>query len=129
MRLALIYALLDSADTIALEHLEACLAVWRYSADSATWVLGDSLGDPTADEIWVAAKESPTGSRVAWKGAAPGQSKASFGRSHPGDWEAGMKVGVVGVAASWSIGRDSSSRIDDSQRRPFVKLTLWRRLS
>jgi len=85
VRLALIYALLDSADTIALEHLEAGLAVWRYSADSATWVLGDSLGDPTADEIWAAAKESPTGSRVAWKGAAPGQSKASFGRSHPGD--------------------------------------------
>ena len=36
-------------------------AVWRYSADSARWVFGDSLGDPTADEIWAAAKERPAG--------------------------------------------------------------------
>ena len=61
VRLALIYALLDLSDRIHLEHLEAALAVWRYSASSAAWVLGDSLGDPTADEIWTAAKERPAG--------------------------------------------------------------------
>jgi len=61
VRLALIYALLDRAESIGLAHLEAGLAVWRYSADSARWVFGDSLGDPTADEIWVAAKERPAG--------------------------------------------------------------------
>jgi hypothetical protein len=61
VRLALIYALLDYSDTIGLEHLEAALAVWRYSADSAAWIFGDSLGDPTADEIWAAAKDRPTG--------------------------------------------------------------------
>jgi len=35
--------------------------VWRYSADSARWIFGDSLGDPTADEIWAAAKNRPGG--------------------------------------------------------------------
>lgn len=61
VRLALIYALLDCSEQIAIEHLQAALAVWRYSADSAAWIFGDSLGDPTADEIWSAAKERPAG--------------------------------------------------------------------
>ncbi len=61
VRLALIYALLDCSATIGHEHLEAALAVWRYSADSARWIFGDSLGDPTADEIWAASKERPAG--------------------------------------------------------------------
>jgi hypothetical protein len=61
VRLGLIYALLDCSEQIAIEHLEAGLAVWRYSADSAAWIFGDSLGDPTADEIWAAAKERPAG--------------------------------------------------------------------
>ena len=60
-RLALIYALLDLSEHIRLEHLEAALAVWRYSAASARWIFGDALGDPTADEIWEAAKERPDG--------------------------------------------------------------------
>lgn len=61
VRLALLYALLDCSETIALQHLEAGLAVWRYSAGSARWIFGDSLGDPTADEIWTAAKDRPRG--------------------------------------------------------------------
>jgi hypothetical protein len=35
VRLALIYALLDCSDVIGLEHLEAALAFWCYSAASA----------------------------------------------------------------------------------------------
>jgi hypothetical protein len=61
VRLALIYALLDLSERICLEHLQAALAVWRYSAASARWIFGDALGDPTADELWSAAKERPTG--------------------------------------------------------------------
>ena len=61
VRLALIYALLDCSDMIGHHHLEAALAVWRYSADSARWIFGDSLGDPTADEIWAATKERSAG--------------------------------------------------------------------
>jgi hypothetical protein len=53
--LALLYALLDRSETIDLPHLEAALAFWAYSATSSRWVFGESLGDPTADEIWALA--------------------------------------------------------------------------
>jgi hypothetical protein len=29
--------------------------------DSARWIFGDSLGDPTGDEIWTLAKDPPNG--------------------------------------------------------------------
>jgi hypothetical protein len=61
VRLALIYALLDCSDTIQLEHLEAALAFWSYSAASARWVFGDSIGDPTADDIWTLARDRNDG--------------------------------------------------------------------
>jgi uncharacterized protein DUF3987 len=61
VRLAAIYATLDRSEQIALAHLEAALAVWRYSLDSARWIFGDTLGDPTADEIWALAKDRPHG--------------------------------------------------------------------
>ncbi len=61
VRLAAIYTTLDCSEQIALAHLEAALAVWRYSLDSARWIFGDTLGDPTADEIWALAKDRPTG--------------------------------------------------------------------
>jgi hypothetical protein len=61
IRLALIYALLDSAPEITRRHLDAALALWRYARDSTRWVFGDSLGDPTADDIWALAKERTHG--------------------------------------------------------------------
>jgi hypothetical protein len=61
VRLALIYALLDCSHVIGLQHLEAALAFWTYSAASARWVFGDSIGDPTADEIWALARERHDG--------------------------------------------------------------------
>jgi hypothetical protein len=51
VRLALIYALLDFARQISVEHLRAALAVWDYCSASARFIWGDALGDPTADEI------------------------------------------------------------------------------
>jgi hypothetical protein len=36
-------------------------AIWRYARDSTRWVFGDSLGDPTADDIWALAKERTHG--------------------------------------------------------------------
>ena len=61
VRLAAIYATVDCAESISLPHLKAALALWRYSADSARWIFGDSLGDPTADDIWTLAKDRPAG--------------------------------------------------------------------
>lgn len=63
MRLALIYALLDGADAIRREHLEAALEVWRYSLDSARHIFGSALGDPKADAALAAIRKTPGISR------------------------------------------------------------------
>ena len=51
LRLSLIYALLDGSNEIRSEHLDASHEVWRYCVDSARYIFGDAIGDPTADEI------------------------------------------------------------------------------
>lgn len=61
VRLALLYALLDCSSAIRAVHLDAALAFWQYASESAHWVFGDSLGDPTADEIWEMARTNPSG--------------------------------------------------------------------
>jgi hypothetical protein len=59
IRIALIYALLDQSDTISADHLRAALAVWDYCAASAKYVWGETLGDPTADEILRVLRSAP----------------------------------------------------------------------
>ena len=54
LRLSMLYALLDKSNVIDMEHLQAALAVWRYSEASARWTFGASLGNPTADELLAA---------------------------------------------------------------------------
>jgi len=51
IRLALLYALLDSAKVIGATHLRAALALWEYAEQSARYVFGSALGDPVADEL------------------------------------------------------------------------------
>ena len=51
MRLAMLYALLDQSDLIGADHLTAALAFWTYAEQSARYIFGSALGDPTADEI------------------------------------------------------------------------------
>jgi hypothetical protein len=58
IRLALIFALLDRRDAIAFEHLEAAMAVWAYCEASTLRIFGDSLGDPVADDILSALRQS-----------------------------------------------------------------------
>jgi hypothetical protein len=61
MRVASIYALLDSAKVIKRLHLKAALAVWKYAEQSARFIFGDSLGDPVADELAKALRKSAHG--------------------------------------------------------------------
>jgi hypothetical protein len=51
LRLALVYALTDGTNEIDVVHLDAALALWRYSETSAKTIFGDTVGDPLADEI------------------------------------------------------------------------------
>jgi len=61
LRLSCVYAVLDRTDQIDFPHLGAALAVWRYSFDSAAYMLGLATGNPTADRILTALKGAPEG--------------------------------------------------------------------
>jgi hypothetical protein len=61
IRLALIYALLDGAGSIKVEHLRAAGALWEYAARSAVWALGDATGDPLAELIHRTLLDNPGG--------------------------------------------------------------------
>jgi hypothetical protein len=61
IRLALLYTLLDGQKTIQPEHLRAALALWNYAERSAAWALGQTTGDPLAEQIHAALARSPDG--------------------------------------------------------------------
>jgi hypothetical protein len=61
MRIACLYAALDLAREVRAEHLAAALALWDFCEQSVRFVLGDSLGDPLADEIDRALRQTPAG--------------------------------------------------------------------
>jgi len=61
MRLACVYAVLDSSRTIQAEHLLAALAIWQYCEASARFIFGAALGDATADEIMQTLKQRQGG--------------------------------------------------------------------
>jgi hypothetical protein len=95
LRLSMIYALFDRSDVIRLPHLKAALALWEYSERSAKFIFGDALGDPTADTILQALRNSPTG-------LARTDISALLGRHKPAQ-EIARALGVLaslGLAAS-----------------------------
>ena len=51
LRLSVIYAALDCAPRVKVQHLQAALAVWDYCERSAAYIFGDALGDSVADRI------------------------------------------------------------------------------
>jgi hypothetical protein len=59
VRLALIYALLDGASSIEVEHLQAALALWGYAARGAEWALGDTTGVPLAEQLYRTLSDDP----------------------------------------------------------------------
>lgn len=61
LRLSMVYALLDEADTIDISHLQAARAVWSYCEASARWAFGASLGNQTADELLLALRQVKPG--------------------------------------------------------------------
>ena len=58
LRVALVYALLDTSPEIRPEHLRAALAVWEYAQASAQYVFGDATGDPEMDKLMGALREA-----------------------------------------------------------------------
>lgn len=64
LRLSLVYAVLDGAESMCLPHLQAAKALWDYSAASVRYIFGDSLGDPVADEIMAELKKAGNDGRT-----------------------------------------------------------------
>ena len=58
LRLAVLYALLDSKRALGREHIEAGLAVWRYCERSAAYVFGGLTGAPLADRLLDAIRDA-----------------------------------------------------------------------
>jgi hypothetical protein len=61
MRLACLYALLDNKAQVEKPHLAAASALWDYCSASAKFIFGDALGDPVADAILSALRNSIDG--------------------------------------------------------------------
>lgn len=61
VRLSLVYALMDSATSIRVEHLRAAMAVWEYCESSVIYVFGDRTGDAVADRIMDELRRSEDG--------------------------------------------------------------------
>jgi uncharacterized protein DUF3987 len=59
LRLSLIYALLDGADAIRVEHLKAALAFWTYVENSVSHIYRNASGDTSADKIIAAMADGP----------------------------------------------------------------------
>lgn len=78
-RLAVIYALLDQASQVRVEHLRAALALWDYCHRSAAHVFGTALGDPLADELLERLRSAASG------GLSRTEIRDALGRHRSGD--------------------------------------------
>jgi len=86
MRLACLYALLDSKDVVERVHLEAGLALWRYCEASARYIFGNATGDRIADELLLGLQEA------SGDGLTRTQIRDLFNRRHAGAIDAALMV-------------------------------------
>jgi len=61
LRLSMIYALADGSRIIRKEHIAAAAALWQYAENSAHYLFGNRLGNPKAEKIFDALRQSPQG--------------------------------------------------------------------
>lgn len=58
LRLSLLEAALNGSREIRREHQQAALEIWRYCEESAKYIFGDRLDDPTAQALMLALREA-----------------------------------------------------------------------
>lgn len=61
LRLSMIYALADGSRIIRAEHVAAAEALWKYAEASAYYLFGNRLGNPKAERIFEALRQTPQG--------------------------------------------------------------------
>jgi hypothetical protein len=77
LRLACVYALMESSVTIEEQHLRAALALWDYAEASARYIFGNATGDALADGIEEMLAGAPEGMTRAQIRDAYGRNKNS----------------------------------------------------
>lgn len=112
LRLAVIYALLDTSPVLADTHLRSALAVWDYSTASALMVFGDALGDRDADALLAALRTSP-----------PGLTKAEMFRVFGGNRNAGELDAALGMLEEGGLAERLQLR--DGDRGPGRPEERW----
>jgi hypothetical protein len=75
LRLAMIYALFDNAESIGVEHLDAALALWRYAEHSARWLFSSFEAERDDDAASGLAK-------FILDGGATGRTRTEISRDH-----------------------------------------------
>lgn len=65
LRIALVYAIVDGAEAVGPEHLEAGMAVAEYARETARYLFGESTGHPHADQLRKLIREE----RIGWEEA------------------------------------------------------------
>jgi hypothetical protein len=60
-RLSMLYALSCGSRIIRRQHVEAASALWNYGEDSARYLFGTRLGNPKAEKIFDALRQTPEG--------------------------------------------------------------------
>jgi hypothetical protein len=105
IRLALIYALMDSRNQIDLVHLKAALALWDYCEQSAKHIFGDLFGEKVVDTILLALRQAGP------EGMTRTEIYNLFGRNQSSDTitRGLQKLAVTGKARQFSK-RDSWGR-------------------
>ena len=103
LRLSLIYALVDGAASIGVEHLRAALALWEYCADAVEFFFSDATGDPLAEAISAALCHAP-------QGMTRTEIRDLLGRNRPG---AAIDEALAVLAAA---GRARTERVETAGR-------------
>lgn len=57
-RIAALHAVIDASPMVEPHHLDAGLALWKYSQDTVLHIYGDRIGDPVADKLLTALREA-----------------------------------------------------------------------
>jgi len=63
-RIAAIYTVLNGCDAIGIPHLKAAMEVWRYCAESADYIFGQSSGNTLADRILAGLRNATNGMKA-----------------------------------------------------------------
>lgn len=107
LRLSMIYALTDASTVIERHHLEAALALWHYCERSASYIFGDRLGDPLADELLALLRRAPDG-----------MTRTAINRALSGNYPKAKIATALGALLDFGLARREKHAPEGARGRP-----------